>query len=135
MKVFIDTNIFLDALLNRDEGLSKQILKELEKLDMDIFLSDISVINIVYIIRKDFTKNEIREIVNILLKKHKIVSANNNIIFTANNSNFKDFEDGVQYFCAKEIEANLIITNNKQDFKTSKIDVLSAKEFYALYLQ
>ena len=79
-------------------------------------MSDISVINIAYIIRKDFSKNEITEIDNILLKKHIIVCASEKIIEDANNSKFKDFEDGVQYFCAKEIEADLIISNNKKDF-------------------
>ena len=116
MKIFIDTNVFLDALLNGDKGLSKKLIQHLEKQNIEISLSDISVINIAYIIRKDFSKNEITEIDNILLKKHIIVCASEKIIEDANNSKFKDFEDGVQYFCAKEIEADLIISNNKKDF-------------------
>ena len=116
MKIFIDTNVFLDALLNGDKGLSKKLIQHLEKQNIEISLSDISVINIAYIIRKDFSKNEITEIDNILLKKHIIVCASGKIIEDANNSKFKDFEDGVQYFCAKEIEADLIISNNKKDF-------------------
>ena len=50
-------------------------------------------------------------------------------IIDANNSNFKDFKDGVQYSCAKEVEADLIITNNKKDFTFSEIEVLSPVEF------
>ena len=134
MNIFIDTNVFLDALLNRDEGLSKSLIKHLEKQNIDIFLSDISILNIAYIVRKDFSKNEIEEIVDVLLEKHIIVCADGNIIKDANNSGFKDFEDGVQYFCAKEIGADLIISKNKKDFSESDIFVLKADEFYALYM-
>ena len=135
MKIFIDTNVFLDALLNRDEGLSKKVLKHLELLDIEISLSDILVINIAYIIRKDFTRDEIKEIINLLLNKHQIISASSEIILTANNSEFKDFEDGVQYFCAKEIDVDIIMTKNKKDFKTSNIPIVSADEFYSLYMK
>jgi predicted nucleic acid-binding protein len=135
MKIFIDTNVFLDALLNRDQELSKKVIQYLEKQDIEISLSDISLINIVYIIRKDFSKDEIKEIVNILLKRHEIICANEKIIKNANNSNFLDFEDGVQYFCAKEIDADLIISNNKKDFIESDIFVLRADEFYTLYMK
>jgi len=134
MKIFIDTNVFLDALLNRDNGLSKKLIQHLEKQNIEISLSDVSVINIAYIIRKDFSKDEIKEIVDILLKKHTIVCASGKIIENANRSKFKDFEDGVQYFCAKEIEADLIISNNKKDFIESEIFVFKADEFYALYI-
>jgi len=46
----------------------------------------------------------------------------------------KDFEDGVQYFCAKSINADLIISNNKKDFKMSDIDVLTPEEFCLIYI-
>lgn len=134
MKIFIDTNIFLDALINRDSGLSKRVIQHIEKQNVEICLSDISLINIAYIIRKEFTKNEIKEIVDILLKKHTIVCASDKVIQDANESGFNDFEDGVQYFCAKEVKADLIISNNKKDFVESDIFVLSAKEFDALYI-
>jgi len=43
-------------------------------------------------------------------------------------------EDGVQYFCAKEAKADLIISNNKKDFTLSEIEVFSPVEFGLLYL-
>jgi predicted nucleic acid-binding protein len=134
MRIFIDTNIFLDALLDRDKGVSKKLIQYLEKQNIEISLSDISVINISYIIRKSFSKEERKEIVHLLLQKHKIVCASAKIIEDANNSQFKDFEDAVQYFCAKEINADLIISNNKKDFLESDIFVLKANEFCDLYI-
>ena len=51
------------------------------------------------------------------------------MILAALNSNFKDFEDAIQYHTALENELDLIITRNKKDFKTSALPVLTAKEY------
>ena len=48
-----------------------------------------------------------------------------------NDVNFKDFEDGIQYYTALESKATSIITRNLRDFKHSKIPVMSPKEFLA----
>ncbi len=134
MKVFIDTNVFLDAFLNRDDGSAKKVLKFVLQQDMKLFCNDITIVNIVYLIRKKFSKDEIDKIIDKLIDSYTIVPANSKIIADANHSLFKDFEDGIQYFCVKEIEADLIITNNKKDFTFSKIEVLSPVEFRLLYL-
>jgi len=97
MKVFIDTNVFLDAFLNRDDGSAKKILKFLIQQEMNLFCNDITVINIAYLVRKKFSKEEINDIINKLVDNYAIVPKNSKIIVDANNSNFKDFEDGVQY--------------------------------------
>ena len=133
-KVFVDTNVFLDSYLERDDGVAKSLFDFLENSNIEIVLNDISIINIAYIIRKKFSKDEIKEKIDLMTTQYYIVCASERIISDANNSNFKDFEDGVQYFCAKEIEADLIITNNKKDFTFSEIEVLSPIEFGLLYL-
>jgi predicted nucleic acid-binding protein len=74
------------------------------------------------------------KIIDELLLKHNIVSVSAKIIEDANHSKFKDFEDGVQYFSAREIDADLIISNNKKDFKMSDINVLTPKEFCLVYV-
>ena len=134
MKVFIDTNVFLDSYLQRDNGVACSVLDFLEEQNFEIYLNDISVINIAYIIKKAFSKDEIKEKIDLITNQYHIVCASEQIISDANSSEFKDFEDGVQYFCAKKIEADLIITNNKKDFTFSEIDVLSPLEFSLLYL-
>ena len=41
----------------------------------------------------------------------------------------KDFEDALQYFAAKQANADYIITRNKKDFGFSDIPVLEPGEF------
>ena len=44
-------------------------------------------------------------------------------------TNFKDFEDGIQYYTALEAQCELIVTRNLKDFKKSTIPVMSPKEY------
>lgn len=45
-------------------------------------------------------------------------------------SDFLDFEDGLQYFCARKVkDMEAIITRNTKDFKPSLIPVLTPAQF------
>ncbi len=60
----------------------------------------------------------------------KVLQLNDKIIDLAlNDNNFKDFEDGLQYYMAIENEQNFIITRDLPDFKESKIPVMTADEY------
>jgi len=45
------------------------------------------------------------------------------------NSEFKDFEDAIQYYTAIENDQDLIITRNQSDFKVSKLPNMTAGEY------
>ncbi len=136
LKVYVDTNIFLDAILNRDNDISKEVLFFLEQKNFEIILNNISIINIHYFASKDkkMTNDMVKKHINIFLDEYTIFSAETEILQTALNSNFDDFEDGVQYFCAKSIGADFIITNDKKGFLNSDIDVITSKDFYNDYI-
>ena len=136
LRIYVDTNIFLNAILNRDNNISKDVLCFLKDKNFDIILNNISIINIHYFASKDkdLTKDMVKEQINIFLEEYIICSADTKILQTALNSNFDDFEDGVQYFCARDIGADLIITNDKKGFLNSEIDVITSKDFYYEYV-
>ena len=69
------------------------------------------------------------------MRKQEIVSIDKHIIENSLDSEFKDFEDGVQYFCARRVDADLILTSNKKDFLYSEIEVLTPLEFYNEYME
>jgi len=136
LKVYVDTNIFLDAILNRDNNVSKEVLFFLEEKNFEIILNNISIINIHYFASKDKNMNNImvKKHINLFLDEYTIFSAEREILQTALNSNFDDFEDGIQYFCAKSIGADFIITNDKKGFLNSTLDVITSKDFYNEYI-
>ncbi len=135
IKVYIDTNVYLNSIENRDNDVSKKVLAFLAQKNISLYLNDISIINIHYIAKKKRTPEEITQILKVILKKQNIVSIDKDIIISSLDSEFKDFEDGVQYFCAKKIDADLIITSNKKDFAHSEMKVLTPLEFYNEYME
>ena len=45
------------------------------------------------------------------------------------NSDFKDFEDAMQYYSALEANCDLIITRNEKDFKNAMIPAMNAESY------
>ena len=62
MKVLIDTNIILDVLLNRRPFVEKsvKVFEAAEKRKVEAFVTSNSVTDIVYILRKAYSMEEIR---------------------------------------------------------------------------
>lgn len=51
------------------------------------------------------------------------------VVDKAINSNFKDFEDAIQYYSAITTGCDLIITRNEKDFKNALIPVMNAQGY------
>lgn len=135
IKIYIDTNIYLNSILDRDEKISKKVLSFLSEVDVELYLNDLFIINIYYIIRKHFDKEYIKNELKTIQNEQNLVSIDKEIIEDALDSEFKDFEDGVQYYCAKRVNAELIITDNIKDYKHSDIKVVSARGFYDEFVE
>lgn len=127
MKIFIDTNIFLDLILKREnykEALA--ILNAVERNKFEGVILDITILNIDYIARKQ-TK-DIREFLKLINKIFKVFGASNNSIEDALDMANKDLEDNLQYITAKESNCEIIITNDKS-FVSKDIVFLTSEVF------
>jgi predicted nucleic acid-binding protein len=60
----------------------------------------------------------------------KILPIDENIVDMALNSKFNDFEDGLQYYTAREQNLFGIITRNLRDYKIKDIVIQTSKEFH-----
>ena len=58
---------------------------------------------------------------------------NDNVIDNALQSEWKDFEDAVQYTVAESNGVDCIITRNKADFEENEIPCYSPQEFLEKY--
>jgi len=129
MNIFIDTNIFLDFLFERKNF---EFAKKILFLNWVSFLtSDKVLLDIFYIWKKEKNREFILEFINEINLSFKIWWWNNETFknILENELNFSDFEDSFQDEVAKSLNANFIITNNKKNFKNSKISVMTAEEF------
>ena len=133
MNLFLDTNVLLDMFLNRDNGASYNVFKKIINEDnYTAFINDITVINTYYILSKYSTKENALNSVKILCEHCKLVTVNENIIDSAISSDFLDFEDAIQYYCAKQIYSDYIITRNIKDFLHSKITVINSDDWLSI---
>jgi len=132
MKIFIDTNIFLDLILKREFYKEAMLLfNAIEKRMFAGYIADITVLNIDYIAKKQI--KDIRAFLNVVNKTFIINGATNDIVQKALNIKNNDLEDNLQYLIAKENGCTLIITNDK-NFYAKDIDILSSLEFKEKYL-
>ena len=127
-KVFVDTNILLDYILNRQnaDNAEKLLILGYEG-NVNLYSSFLTFANIAYIACK---KVNIYEMFNDLCSYIKVLSMDSVQLHAALLNPVKDFEDMLQYQCAKAADCDIIITNNIKDFEEySKIPLYTANEF------
>lgn len=130
-RIFLDTNVILDLLGERvpffDSIAKVATLADQKKLTL--IVSPLSFTTIDYVLNKYETSESVLN----KLRKFKIIcevcEVNEETIDKALNSNFKDFEDAVQYFTALQSNCSIIITRNGKDFKNSTIPIMAAEEY------
>ncbi|MFI5162524.1 MAG: PIN domain-containing protein [Sphingobacteriales bacterium] len=129
-RVFIDSDIILDALLKRPgfELPAINLLALAAQSGISAATSSIAFMNVHYFLDKFERPNKI-----VLLKNLRsfinIIEIGKDEIDLTLNSNFTDFEDAVQYFAAISAKADVIVTRNIKDYKQANIPVLTAEQF------
>jgi len=122
LKILLDTNIVIDNLARRDEyGESLQILNFCENGVLEGVITTVTVMDVMYIMRRHLGSREVRSAVQILLQIVDIVPALKRDITAALIGDFPDFEDAVQSSCAARAKADYIVTRNVRDFKKSSV--------------
>ena len=133
-KIFIDSDIILDVLAERgsfykpaaelfDLGVAKKL---------DLYTTAVVLANVFYIIRKKNGVDKSREHLKKLRLILGILPINEKTVDDVLVSKITDFEDGLQYFSAREHSIPVIITRNTKDYREKDVAVLSAEEFLGL---
>ncbi len=133
-KILVDTNIVLDLLAERKEFLleAQELFTLSDKKEINLYVSSLTFANTYYILSQQMKMNNVRKILRKFKVLVSVLPMNDKIIDLSLESDFKGFEDAIQYHTAIEKEINIIITRNLKDFKTAKIPVFTAKEYIQL---
>ena len=134
-KILIGTNVLLDYLLEREPFFedAKNVILLCIKGKIKGCIAAHSISNMFYILRKDYTAKERREILSSLctifdvegIDKAKLLSG-------LANEEFSDFEDCLQMECAKSYGAEYIVTRNVSDYSTSDMKAILPSEYLRL---
>ena len=131
MKLLIDANIILDVLQKREPHYrySAIIWKLCETHKVTGYVSVLTFMNMVYILRKELTPEKVEETYKALSLIFSFENLTNEDVKNALMKNQKDFEDAVQIETAERISADFIITRNVKDFMKSPIPAYTPLEF------
>ena len=148
MKVFLDTNIFLEYFEQRREYQTvSQLLNAMEDGRLKAVVSVGCIYTLAYLIRVELKRQDIhrpeqterlRATLNIVMTmvtavglSHKRLSAG------INDQAFDDVEDSFQYQCAIQNKCDALVTINLRDYRgtdMSQMEILSPTEFVEKYL-
>lgn len=130
-KVFLDTNILLDFVTERDGVEDASAILQLgEEGKVWLTTSFLTMANVAYVARKGRTQAELYELMKGLSEMIEVLAMDEIQFQEALSIVSTDFEDVLQYVCSKTFECDVIITRNKKDFiNFSVIEILSPREF------
>ncbi len=135
MKVLIDTDLVLDLLLNRKPFAvtAVKVFEQAEKGYIEAYLTANAVTDIVYILRKAYSGDQVREHLQNMFGFIKIVSVTASGIVGAFKLDMPDYEDALLVQCAKAGGIDFIVTRNKKDFHDCPVECLSMEEWVERY--
>jgi predicted nucleic acid-binding protein len=132
--IFLDTNViiyFLDPL-RPFHNESKTLFKMLEEGRFKAYYSESVLTTTAYVIRKDFSKKGIYDIIDNLNKKIILLPCSHQYIKNAISLMPPDFEDALLYEIALHHQMDYFITSNTKDFKSIQntiLPVMNARDF------
>ena len=135
MKVLVDANVVLDALLGREPFFthSDQVLNLCDDR-VEGYIAAHSITNIFFILQKTYDVASCRRMILRLLSIFTVEYIDAERINAAvNNVGFDDFEDSLQHECALAAQVDFIITRNAKDFAGSVIPCLTPDTFCGMY--
>ncbi|MDH6533702.1 PIN domain-containing protein [Parabacteroides sp. 52] len=130
-KLLVDTNIVIDLLAKREDFYqeAQRLFTLADHREVKLFVSALTFANTYYLLNKYNKAEEARKILIKFKVLVEVLPLDDKIVELSLISDFKDYEDAIQYYSALENKLDMIITRNKKDFKTSILPVFTAKEY------
>jgi predicted nucleic acid-binding protein len=131
VRYFLDTNVVIDFLSDRKpfSGVSAQLFELGFRKKVELFISAVSYNNIYYILRQNLSHRETLKLLNEITDVLSIADVTASVIHKALKSEFKDFEDAIQYYSAlSQFDIDAIVTRNAKDFRKVTIPILTPEE-------
>ncbi len=137
MKIFIDANVIV-SVLNKEYPLfsyTSRILSLNDYRHFALYTSPVCLAIAFYFAEKKSGNALARKKMSYLCDNINVTNTGNpEVIKTASNKKIHDFEDGLEYYSALNSGCKCIVTEDKEDFYFSEIEVLRSKEFLLKYI-
>jgi predicted nucleic acid-binding protein len=135
VNVLIDTNIVIDVAQEREPFLlkSEQVMVLAAQGRLNAYVSASTVSDIYYLTRRakghewaiDFLRN--------LFTFCQIATVDRPVIQQALASDFRDFEDAIQWATALQVNCQAIVTRNPQDYPVRTPQILTPEQLIEIF--
>jgi len=136
MNVFLDTDVIIDYITDRKpfSDNAEKVFALIENKKIKGHTSSLCFSNLYYLLRQQMTGAKVLGLLKDLASLLNILKVDEEGILKALNSNFKDFEDAIQYFTASDYKnIDLIVTRNTKDYKHSELPVMTPDTLLKTY--
>ncbi len=133
MRLFLDTNVLLDIVLERQGHVESQAVVQAVIHGHEFFIAWHSLGTIFYVARKSKGKAAAMKFLNETVAWATVASVRHKDALHSLALSFTDYEDAMQAVAAEACAADLIITRNLVDFKTSSVPAMAPEEFLTTY--
>lgn len=129
--VFLDTNILIDIIGNRQPYCvaAANLLDMAYRGEVKLYATALTFANALYVLRKSLGTGDATRYLMRLNEVIRVAPTTQAEVEEAFHSGNPDFEDAIQYYSARVVEANVIITRNPKHFKLSAIPVMDAEQY------
>ena len=131
MRVFVDTNVFLDVLMAREPWLTnaRRVLDWCDAHPGGGWLAWHTLSNLYYIGAKTVGSVAAKRQIDAILEVFEVAGGDTVMARRAHSLNMPDFEDALQAVAAEACQAKVIITRNVQDYRNSPVKAISPDQF------
>jgi predicted nucleic acid-binding protein len=137
MRIFLDANVLV-SVLNKEYptfSFSSKILSLCDSPKFEVYTSPISLAIAFYFSEKKSGREMAKRKMAVLASKLRICPVNENVVIqTSENKLIGDFEDGLEYYAAKNVRCQCIVTEDLDDFYFSELEVMNCCTFLEKYL-
>jgi len=130
-KVFVDTDVVLDLLLEREPFFqrSAELFSLAHRRVVTIHLSAVTFSTLYYFLRKYKGAAHARAKLAGLRSIVTVLPTDAMVVDQAIASRFTDFEDAIQCFTALGSDMDVLVTRNTSDFKQAQLPVNTPEAF------
>lgn len=131
-RLFLDTNIVIDLLDRREPFChdAVQLFTMAYNKQVQLIVSPMTYTTASFLLHRHGAEG-VRNLLSNFRQLSRVATTNERTVDDSLASQFNDFEDAMQYYCALKTKADIIITRNGKDFSASKLPVMTATEYLA----
>jgi predicted nucleic acid-binding protein len=133
VNVLVDTNVWLDIFLARQPFavVSGKAVSLLDDPDHGLFVGATTVTTIFYLVERAKDRKTARQKVRTLLDRCRVAPVDGDVLRSALEDDFGDYEDAVLHSSAHAAHLDAIVTRNPSDFGEASLRIYTPTEFVA----